>query len=93
MYKVLNLMTGEEVQKPFNKRGNYMTIKQARRFLKSGKAYVVRDTRHNYGDINMYFTSEPEYQDTHPNYNAEFTQYMGKVKIPLYLISIVRVYE
>ena len=89
MYKVLNLLTGEEIQKPFNVKGNYMSIKQARRFLKSGKAYVVRDTFYN----NMlYFTTEPEYQDTHPLYNEAFTKQMGKIKVPLYLVSIMRVY-
>lgn len=88
MYKVIHLVTGEEIQKPFNKHGNYMTIKQARRFLKSGKAYVIRDTLHH---KIIYFTSEPEYQDTHSLYNESFTRQMGKVKVPLHFVSIMRV--
>jgi hypothetical protein len=76
MYKIIYLPTGEEVTIPYNDHGNSMTIKQLRRFLRTDKAYPVR-----YHDKEIYFTTEGEFQDTHPNYNRELCVKLGRTKI------------
>ncbi len=85
MYKLVYLPTGEEVIKPLNDRGNEMTIKQVRRYLRSDKSYPVR-----YWDKEIYFTTEGEFRDNHPNYNKEFCAKMGRAKIPKTDIRVVR---
>jgi len=87
MYKIIYVPTGEEVVKPCNYRrgGKEMTIRQLRRFLRTDKAYLVR-----YHDKEIYFTREPEFQDTHPLYNKEFCERMGRVKILKSDIKVVR---
>ena len=87
MYKIYYLLTGEEIVRPCNSRGNEMTIKQARRYLRSDKSYTVRHLPTD----EIYFTTEPEFQDTHPLYNEGFCKLVGRVKIPKEGIRIVRV--
>ena len=87
VYKIVYLPTGEEVIRPCNSHGNEMTIKQARRYLRSDKSYTVRHLPTN----EIYFTTEPEFQDTHPFYNEGFCKQVGRVKIPKEGIRIVRV--
>jgi hypothetical protein len=86
MYKIVYLPTGEEITKPINNHANLMTIKQVRRYLRSNKSYPVR-----YRDKEIYFTDEGEFQDTHPNYNKEFCDKMGRVKISKDLIRVIRI--
>ena len=86
MYKIVYLPTGEEVYIPTNDHGNPMTIKQVRRLIRSVKGYTVRHIPTN----GIYFTTEGEFQDTHPNYNEEFCAKMGRVKI---LKSDIRVWR
>jgi len=87
MYKIIYLPTGEEVNKPMNIRGNIMTIKAARRYLRSDKSYTVRHVMGN----QIYFTTEGEFRDNHPNYNEEFCKKVGRIKIDKSLIKIIRV--
>ena len=85
MYKIVYIPTGEEVIKPCNSNGRQMTIKGVRRLLRNSKSYTVR-----YKDLEIYFTFEGEFQDTHPNYNAKFCAQMGRVKISKTDLRVVR---
>ena len=87
MYQIIYVTTGEEVTKPTNRHGNEMTIKAARRYLRSDKSYTVRHIPS--GEI--YFTTEPEFQDTNPAYNKKLCEQLGRVKIPKNTILIQRV--
>jgi hypothetical protein len=86
MYKIIYLPTGEEVTKPTNDHANLMTIKQIRRYLRSDKSYPVR-----YFSKEIYFTTEGEFRDNHPNYNKDFCEKMGRSKIEKDQLRVVRV--
>ena len=87
MYKILHLVTAQEVTKPMNRHGREMTIRQARRYLRSNNSCVLM--MESTGEI--YFTTEPEFRDNQVLFNRGFREHCGRVKVEKHLISIMRI--
>ena len=87
MYKILHLLTAEEVTKPLNRHGREMTVRQARRYLRSDNSIVLMIEATG----ETYFTTEPEFRDNHVLFNRGFREHLGRVKVPKHLISIMRI--